>query len=210
MSQQDPKKPQFPLMRPGEDRNRQQRPRRGGGDGPGGDEPNRPGPRIPTWVVATIIIALVGWYIWNFFGPQDDPTITDVPYNVVTRLIDEGENLWALGAVPSVGGRGEAIGAATPLGMTRRSGRRQPAARTSSATAVDTVTRFGEVIGLAFQLSDDLLDITSESVESGKTPGTDLREGVPTLPVLIAKRSTFTECRGRSSLLRDEPELPIS
>src|SRR5687768_14807765 len=93
MSQQDPKKPQFPLMRPDQDRNRQQRPRRGGGDGSGGDEPNRPGPRIPTWVVATIIIALVGWYIWNFFGPQDDPTITDVPYNVVTQLIDEGENL---------------------------------------------------------------------------------------------------------------------
>ncbi|MCZ4499307.1 MAG: polyprenyl synthetase family protein, partial [Marmoricola sp.] len=39
-------------------------------------------------------------------------------------------------------------------------------------------------------LSDDILDIASDSEESGKTPGTDLREGVPTLPTLIALRST--------------------
>jgi heptaprenyl diphosphate synthase len=55
---------------------------------------------------------------------------------------------------------------------------------------VDVLTRFGERIGVAFQLSDDLLDVASESVQSGKTPGTDLREGVPTLPVLHARRST--------------------
>jgi heptaprenyl diphosphate synthase len=51
---------------------------------------------------------------------------------------------------------------------------------------VETLTSYGEIIGVAFQLSDDLLDITSEATESGKTPGTDLREGVPTLPVLYA------------------------
>ncbi len=54
----------------------------------------------------------------------------------------------------------------------------------------DALTAYGEKIGSAFQLSDDILDIASESEESGKTPGTDLREGVPTLPVLLAKRST--------------------
>jgi heptaprenyl diphosphate synthase len=48
---------------------------------------------------------------------------------------------------------------------------------------------YGEIIGIAFQLSDDLLDIASESTQSGKTPGTDLREGVPTLPVLYALAS---------------------
>ncbi len=47
---------------------------------------------------------------------------------------------------------------------------------------------FGEQIGIAFQLSDDLLDIASDSAESGKTPGTDLREGVATLPALYALR----------------------
>ncbi len=39
-------------------------------------------------------------------------------------------------------------------------------------------------LGIAFQLSDDILDVASESLQSGKTPGTDLREGVRTLPVL--------------------------
>ena len=58
------------------------------------------------------------------------------------------------------------------------------------AEVVETLTRYGEVIGVAFQLSDDLLDIASSSGQSGKTPGTDLREGVPTLPVLHALRST--------------------
>ncbi len=50
--------------------------------------------------------------------------------------------------------------------------------------AVEVMTRFGERIGVAFQLSDDLLDVASDSSVSGKTPGTDLREGVATLPVL--------------------------
>lgn len=54
---------------------------------------------------------------------------------------------------------------------------------------VDTVARFGEVIGTAFQLSDDLIDVLSETGESGKTPGTDLREGVHTLPVLLVLAS---------------------
>jgi heptaprenyl diphosphate synthase len=51
---------------------------------------------------------------------------------------------------------------------------------------IEALAGYGETIGVAFQLSDDLLDIASESVQSGKTPGTDLREGVPTLPVLYA------------------------
>jgi heptaprenyl diphosphate synthase len=57
------------------------------------------------------------------------------------------------------------------------------------ATVVEAVASYGETIGVAFQLSDDLLDIASESTQSGKTPGTDLREGVPTLPVLYALAS---------------------
>lgn len=53
----------------------------------------------------------------------------------------------------------------------------------------EALAAYGEIVGAAFQLSDDILDIASESDESGKTPGTDLREGVPTLPVLLAQRS---------------------
>lgn len=54
---------------------------------------------------------------------------------------------------------------------------------------VDVMTRYGATIGMAFQLSDDLIDVVSESPQSGKTPGTDLREGIRTLPVLYALRS---------------------
>ncbi|MGB0099818.1 MAG: polyprenyl synthetase family protein [Nocardioides sp.] len=57
----------------------------------------------------------------------------------------------------------------------------------ASAEVEQALTSYGEIVGAAFQLSDDILDIASDSVESGKTPGTDLREGVPTLPVLMAR-----------------------
>jgi len=65
-------------------------------------------------------------------------------------------------------------------------------ARFSGATpeVESALTSYGEIVGAAFQLSDDILDVTSDSEESGKTPGTDLREGVPTLPVLIARKSS--------------------
>ena len=44
---------------------------------------------------------------------------------------------------------------------------------------------YGEKVGVAFQLIDDVIDIISD--ESGKTPGTDLRAGVPTLPTLLLR-----------------------
>lgn len=70
---------------------------------------------------------------------------------------------------------------------------------------------FGEHIGVAFQISDDIIDIASDSDESGKTPGTDLREGVATLAVLYAQRSTgATGARLRSLVSRpltDDAEL---
>jgi len=58
------------------------------------------------------------------------------------------------------------------------------------AEITDTVTIFGEKIGVAFQLADDVIDIASESNQSGKTPVTDLREGVPTLVTLNVMKST--------------------
>jgi heptaprenyl diphosphate synthase len=67
----------------------------------------------------------------------------------------------------------------------------------------DLLTQFGERIGVAFQLADDVLDVASDSTDSGKTPGTDLREGVPTLPVLHALASTDpADARLRSLLSR--------
>jgi heptaprenyl diphosphate synthase len=65
----------------------------------------------------------------------------------------------------------------------------------------EALTAYGAKVGIAFQLSDDILDVASDTAESGKTPGTDLREGVPTLPVLMAQRSTAPEDERLLSLL---------
>lgn len=58
---------------------------------------------------------------------------------------------------------------------------------------VEALTTFGEEIGLAFQLADDVIDIASQTNESGKTPGTDLREGVPTLVTLLVQKANRPE-----------------
>jgi heptaprenyl diphosphate synthase len=69
-----------------------------------------------------------------------------------------------------------------------------------SPEVTDRIADFGESIGIAFQLSDDLLDIESEV--SGKTPGKDLREGIRTLPVLFALADPDTPPRLRELLSR--------
>lgn len=55
---------------------------------------------------------------------------------------------------------------------------------------IERLSRLGGIVGTAFQISDDIIDIDSDPDESGKLPGTDLREGVHTLPVLYALRDT--------------------
>jgi heptaprenyl diphosphate synthase len=55
---------------------------------------------------------------------------------------------------------------------------------------IERLSRLGGIVGTAFQISDDIIDIDSDPDESGKVPGTDLREGVHTLPVLYALRET--------------------
>jgi heptaprenyl diphosphate synthase len=71
----------------------------------------------------------------------------------------------------------------------------------ASTEVTETVTKFGEKIGVAFQLADDVIDITSDSKESGKTPGTDLLEGVPTLVTLNVMKSTDKADRDLQKLL---------
>lgn len=63
-------------------------------------------------------------------------------------------------------------------------------AKISGATPAvqQLLAHFGEEVGLIFQLSDDIIDVTSD--DTGKTPGTDLREGIATLPTLLAATST--------------------
>ena len=72
----------------------------------------------------------------------------------------------------------------------------------ASAEITEVLTRFGELIGVAFQLADDIVDITSDSLQSGKTPGIDLREGVPTLATLIALGSADPADERLRELLR--------
>ena len=78
----------------------------------------------------------------------------------------------------------------------------------ASQEITETVAIFGEKIGVAFQLADDVLDIASESNESGKTPGTDLREGVPTLVTLRVLASTEPADRELQKLLKGPIESP--
>jgi len=64
------------------------------------------------------------------------------------------------------------------------------------------ITPACEALGIAFQLSDDIIDVTSDSEQLGKAPGTDLREGVQTLPTLHALRSAQPSDGRLSELLR--------
>lgn len=79
----------------------------------------------------------------------------------------------------------------------------------ASQEVLRSLAAFGEEIGLVFQLSDDLIDIMSDA--TGKTPGIDLREGVPTLPILMLRGSSKPEdvaLLGRIDAgLQDDAEL---
>ncbi len=91
MQQHDGKKPpQLPNFRPGQDRNRPQQPRPGGGGGGGNDQPPRRTPRIPTWLVGALIVALIAWYIWEFFGPSTGTTSVSIPYSAVVSQVEAG------------------------------------------------------------------------------------------------------------------------
>ncbi|WP_068177462.1 nonaprenyl/(2E,6E)-farnesyl/geranylgeranyl diphosphat synthase [Mycobacterium sp. UM_CSW] len=71
----------------------------------------------------------------------------------------------------------------------------------ADADQVERLSRLGGVVGTAFQISDDIIDIDSDSDESGKLPGTDIREGVHTLPMLYALRETGPEAPRLRELL---------
>jgi heptaprenyl diphosphate synthase len=66
---------------------------------------------------------------------------------------------------------------------------------------IASLQRFGTIFGTAFQVADDVIDIASPSDSSGKTQGTDLREGVQTLPMLYALQETGTDAERLRVLL---------
>jgi heptaprenyl diphosphate synthase len=69
------------------------------------------------------------------------------------------------------------------------------------------VAEFGEKIGVAFQLIDDVIDLASEMDDTGKTPGTDLRAGVATLPLLYLRRLAQTDSDADDLLRRIERDV---
>ena len=75
------------------------------------------------------------------------------------------------------------------------------------ADGVEAAARYGWNVGMAFQLSDDILDIASDHEDSGKTPGTDLKEGVRTLPVLYALESDDGELAGLLDGVPDDAQV---
>ncbi len=66
--------------------------------------------------------------------------------------------------------------------------------------AMGALARYGESLGIAYQIIDDLLDITGNPEETGKSHGNDLQNGNYTLPVIYA----LEECPRLSELLREE------
>lgn len=71
----------------------------------------------------------------------------------------------------------------------------------ASEEHIDALYKLGGIIGVVFQIVDDIIDIYSAPDDSGKTPGTDLREGVFTLPVLLAMEEDSDAGRELSVML---------
>jgi geranylgeranyl pyrophosphate synthase len=60
------------------------------------------------------------------------------------------------------------------------------ACRLGAGERAHQLAAYGEALGIAFQIADDILDCAGETIETGKVAGTDLREGTPTVPLLLA------------------------
>jgi heptaprenyl diphosphate synthase len=71
----------------------------------------------------------------------------------------------------------------------------------------EPVQLFGERIGIAFQLIDDVIDLSGQEHETGKTPGTDLRAGVVTLPLLYLRELAKTDHDADDLLRRIERDI---
>ena len=123
------------------------------------------GPR-PVGVQAETFERLVQGQLWETRGPAEDEDPLEHYYRVL-------------------GGKtGSLISAAGVLGAFLGG---------ADESAVQVMADYGEKVGLAFQLADDLIDLTSTADELGKTPGTDLRERVPTLSTILVGRAAAGE-----------------
>jgi geranylgeranyl pyrophosphate synthase len=60
------------------------------------------------------------------------------------------------------------------------------ACRLGAGDTASALGEYGLALGIAFQIVDDILDCVAEMSETGKVPGADLRDGIPTVPLLLA------------------------
>ncbi len=68
---------------------------------------------------------------------------------------------------------------------------------------VQPVLEYGEKVGVAFQLLDDVIDLSADAGATGKVPGTDLRAGVPTMPSLLLARASDPASRSLKATIDD-------
>jgi heptaprenyl diphosphate synthase len=138
------------------------------------------------------------------FGDPSDPRLIDVAV-AIARLV-EGQIRESRGPHPGqdpvdhylsvlADKTGSLIAAACRLGAMLAG---------APPDAVQALTTYGERIGVAFQLRDDLLDVSTEPSVTGKAPGTDLLAGVRTLPVLYLLRRGGPEAAELSRFLDGE------
>jgi heptaprenyl diphosphate synthase len=73
----------------------------------------------------------------------------------------------------------------------------------------ESVTAFGFFLGMAFQLFDDILDVTGKTEELGKPAASDLKEGYLTLPYLLALNDSFLAAKIRKILRREASEKEV-
>ena len=66
----------------------------------------------------------------------------------------------------------------------------------------ESLGQYGVALGLAFQIADDILDCAGQTQETGKIPGTDLREGTPTMPLAVRRAARTTSFATRSPAAR--------
>jgi geranylgeranyl pyrophosphate synthase len=94
---------------------------------------------------------------------------------------------WLRGAVDGLGSVEEAVdGSGEPGEASDRCDGRDSIRR--SGGVLETLGRFGEQIGLAFQILDDVLDVSGPPERTGKARGADLLDGTVTLPLIVARR----------------------
>jgi geranylgeranyl pyrophosphate synthase len=78
-----------------------------------------------------------------------------------------------------------------------------------SPAQIDGLRAYGENLGLAFQVFDDILDFTSTEAELGKPVGSDLRQGTITLPVILMRDRRFADGRLRAAFESDDVDLQV-